>query len=91
MDSNRMTHLANLARLTVPEAEREAMAKDIENILSFVDTIQSVELGDREQVIADGVNIFRPDIAASIESEHDLVEAAPLHQDHYVKVPKVLE
>jgi aspartyl-tRNA(Asn)/glutamyl-tRNA(Gln) amidotransferase subunit C len=91
MDSQRIDHLATLARLTVPAEERASMSKDIENILSFIDTVKTVELGGVADVSDDAVNVFRADEVHPIESDHDLIEAAPLHQDHYVKVPKVLE
>ena len=83
--------LANLARLSVPEAEMEAVGKDIANILGFVDTIQSVKLDGSVAENTDEKNVFRDDMVQPIIPAHDLVEAAPLHQDHFVKVPKVIE
>ncbi len=83
--------LANLARLSVPEEEMESVGKDIVNILGFVDTIQSVQLSDQVSDMQDETNVFREDIVQPLQAEHDLIEAAPLHQDHFVKVPKVIE
>jgi aspartyl-tRNA(Asn)/glutamyl-tRNA(Gln) amidotransferase subunit C len=83
--------LANLARLGVPEEEMQSVAEDITNILGFVDVVQSVELGGSTSLQEDEVNVFREDTVNPLTSEHDLIEAAPLHQDHFVKVPKVIE
>jgi aspartyl-tRNA(Asn)/glutamyl-tRNA(Gln) amidotransferase subunit C len=83
--------LANLSRLTVPEAELDAVGKDIANILGFVDTIQSVQLGDQLSETGDQTNVFREDMVQPLRPAHDLIEVAPLHQDHFVKVPKVIE
>ncbi|HTH93311.1 MAG TPA: Asp-tRNA(Asn)/Glu-tRNA(Gln) amidotransferase subunit GatC [Candidatus Paceibacterota bacterium] len=83
--------LANLARLSVPEEEMDSVAQDIDTILGFVDTIQSVQLGDQVADIQDEVNVFREDTVNPLTPEYDLIEAAPLHQDHFVKVPKVIE
>ncbi len=91
LSNDDIKRLANLARLTVPEAELEAVGKDITNILGFVDTIQSVQLGDANNQEPDRANIFREDVVQPIQPSHDLIEAAPLHQDHFVKVPKVIE
>jgi aspartyl-tRNA(Asn)/glutamyl-tRNA(Gln) amidotransferase subunit C len=91
MDSHLIDQLANLARLTVPAQERASLSKDIEHILSFIDTVKTVELGGMAEVTEDAVNVFREDEVHPLQSDHDLIEAAPLHQDHYVKVPKVLE
>lgn len=90
MKSDDIKRLANLARLTVPEAELEAVGKDINNILGFVDTIQSVKLEDQVAENPDRTNVFREDVVHPLAAAHDLVEVAPLHQDHFVKVPKVI-
>lgn len=83
--------LAHLARLSIPEEEMESVAKDIGNILGFVDVVQSVNLGDTVSTQEDEVNVFREDRVNPLAAHHDLIEAAPLHQDHFVKVPKVIE
>jgi aspartyl-tRNA(Asn)/glutamyl-tRNA(Gln) amidotransferase subunit C len=92
MNKDEIKRLANLSRLSVPEAELDAVGTDIANILGFVDTIQNVQL-DAAQVMqaTDKTNVFRDDVVEPIIPAHDLIEAAPLHQDHFVKVPKVLE
>jgi aspartyl-tRNA(Asn)/glutamyl-tRNA(Gln) amidotransferase subunit C len=91
LSADDIKRLANLSRLTVPEAELETVGKDIANILGFVDTIQAVQLGDQVANTSDQVNVFREDVVNPLRPVHDLIEAAPLHQDHFVKVPKVIE
>ncbi|MEO5646492.1 MAG: Asp-tRNA(Asn)/Glu-tRNA(Gln) amidotransferase subunit GatC [Candidatus Paceibacterota bacterium] len=91
MTGDEIKRLANLARLSVPEAELETVGKDVANILGFVDAIQAVQLDGQITQTSDKTNVFREDIVAPITPAHDLIEAAPLHQDHFVKVPKVLE
>jgi aspartyl-tRNA(Asn)/glutamyl-tRNA(Gln) amidotransferase subunit C len=90
IDSNTLNHLAQLARLTVPDEEKEQLAKDITNIVGFIDTIQKVtipEIGDKNFTQK---NVAREDIALPLSSVYDLVEAAPLHKDDFVQVPKVI-
>lgn len=89
--SDDIKKLANLARLTVPEAELESVGKDIGAILGFVDKITAVELGDVGAQSVDQTNVFRDDMVQPLAPAHDLIEAAALHQDHFVKVPKVIE
>jgi aspartyl-tRNA(Asn)/glutamyl-tRNA(Gln) amidotransferase subunit C len=91
MNTEEITRLAHLARLSVPEAELDAVGRDIGAILGFVDTIQSVQLEGGANQGTGQVNAFREDAVAPLVADHDLIEAAPLHQDHFVKVPKVLE
>lgn len=89
MDTEQVKKLAQLARLDVPEAELVRVAGEMGTILGFVDEIQKVQISDADMVVAD-TNVFRDDIVAPITPAHDLVEAAQLHQDHFVKVPKVI-
>lgn len=90
IDKETLNHLAHLARLTVPEEEKEQLAHDISNIVGFIDTIQKVDLtGDTEKTFIQK-NVTREDIVAPLESAYDLVEAAPLHKDGFVQVPKVI-
>jgi aspartyl-tRNA(Asn)/glutamyl-tRNA(Gln) amidotransferase subunit C len=91
MNTEEIKRLAHLARLSVPEAELDAVGKDIASILGFVDTIKSVQLDGQVTQSDDDVNVFRDDVVAPLAADHDLIEAAPLHQDHFVKVPKVIE
>ncbi len=82
--------LADLARLSVPKKEQESVVKDLEAIIGFVDKIQSRDISQVTPVL-DKVNVFREDTVAPLESVYDLAEAAPAHQDHFVKVPKIIE
>lgn len=91
MDIQQVKKLASLARITVSEAELESFAKDIGSIIGFIDQVQKVDLGTVAVPDNQRTNVFRDDIVAPLTPVYDLVEAAPLHQDHFVKVPKVLE
>jgi len=90
IDSKTLDHLAQLARLTVPEEEKEQLAKDITNIVGFLDTIQKVDIGIMGDKVFTQKNVAREDVVAPLESAYNLVEAAPLHHDGFVQVPKVI-
>ncbi len=89
MDIDQVKKLAHLARLDVPETELATVAAEMGTILGFVDEIQKVQIDGTDAKTAE-VNVFREDVVVPIMPAHDLVEAAPLHQDHFVKVPKVI-
>jgi len=82
--------LADLARLAVSEEEKDGLVKDLEAIIGFVDQVQSRDVSATVSSV-DKINIFREDVVAPIETAYNLVEAAPSHQDGFVKVPKVIE
>ncbi len=89
MDIEEVKKLAQLARLDVPEAELAQVASEMGTILGFVDEIQKAQIDSAEGVVGD-TNVFRDDIVTPLAPVHDLVEVATLHQDHFVKVPKVI-
>jgi aspartyl-tRNA(Asn)/glutamyl-tRNA(Gln) amidotransferase subunit C len=91
MDEKTLIHLAELARLAIPEEEKERLLHDIEHIVGFVQTVQDRSITSGESSEIDRVNIFRNDEVKPLHTEHDLVEVAPLHRDHFVEVPKVIE
>lgn len=90
IDSKTLDHLAQLARLTVPEEEKEQLAKDITNIVGFLDTIQKVDIGVMGDKVFTQKNVAREDVVAPLGSVYSLVDAAPLHHDGFVQVPKVI-
>lgn len=90
IDSKTLDNLAHLAILTVPEEEKEQLAKDINNIVGFIDLIQKVELTSGEDKAFTQKNVTREDIVNPVGSVYNLVEAAPLHKDGFVQVPKVI-
>ena len=91
IDRKILDHLAVLARLTVPEDEKDQLAIDITNIVGFLDTIQRVELPDKPKAVLVYKNIARLDVVEPLYSIYDLVEVAPIHKDGFVQVPKVIE
>ncbi len=90
MNTQEVQKLANLARLDLQESDLAKLASEMDAIIGFVDEIQKVQIP--EDAIRDltRVNVFRDDVIAPIAPAHDLIEAAPMHQDHFVKVPKVI-
>jgi aspartyl-tRNA(Asn)/glutamyl-tRNA(Gln) amidotransferase subunit C len=92
MDIEQVKYLANLARLAVPEDQLATVAHDIGAIIGFVDQIQKVSITtDRTTETYEKENVFRDDAVHPLRSAHDLIEASPQHQDHFVKVSKVIE
>lgn len=90
IDSKTLDHLAHLARLAVPEEEKEQLRTDISNMVAFVDVIQKVDLGPKGETVFTQKNVARDDVVLPLESAYNLVEAAPVHKDGFVQVPKVI-
>jgi aspartyl/glutamyl-tRNA(Asn/Gln) amidotransferase C subunit len=92
------THnIANLARISLTEDEHVSYTKDIQSILSFIDTIQSLSVTrtDAEKhslgfapidVIRVDTEVLRPEEKSPV----DIIMQAPASENNYVKVKKII-
>jgi len=86
-------NLAQLARMKLGEAEKKALTKDLEAILTFVDELKGADAPSHEGVSLGPVhNVFRED-----ENPHEggaftkeLLEEAPASEKGFVKVKNIL-
>lgn len=91
MDVEQVKKLAALARINVSEVELESFTADMGKIIGFVDRVRNVTLDAVPNTTGSEINIFRADEVQPLASMYDLVECAPDHAHHFVKVPKVIE
>ncbi len=91
------THdVAGLARISLTEDEHAKYSKDIESILTFIDTIQTLSVADDNAEHSIGmapVGVLRIDEEVIRESEYSashIVTQAPESGNGYVKVKKIL-
>ncbi len=97
--------LASLSRMKLTEEEQTQFAKEIDSILGYVEQIKEVSSGanadgtgavvshaDKKPSDIPHRNAMREDIAdAHLNSDATkLVEAAPAHEQGFVKVKKIL-
>ncbi len=84
--------IAQLANIGLDEAQVVPMAKELDQIVGFVEQLQSVDTGDvapTDQVTG-LVDVFRPDEVGQEFSREELLANAPAQQDGYFKVKRVL-
>jgi aspartyl-tRNA(Asn)/glutamyl-tRNA(Gln) amidotransferase subunit C len=91
IDSKTIKKLAALARVHIPEAEEESLAKEVESILAYVEQIQSAS-GEVDRKIPEHRNIMREDAAPHESGIHteNLLNNAPERRGNYLKVKKIL-
>lgn len=84
---------AHLSRLSIPSAEKEDALKSLGDFLSYVDNLSSVNTDDVQPTTyaLPIENVFRPDDIRPSLSNETALSNAPLKEDGYFKVPKVLE
>lgn len=93
LDQETIGRIAKLARLKLKEGKIEAMQKDLNNILHFIDQLNEV---DTRQVEAlSGVNIpampMREDVIRDGDKVEKILVNAPEVACHMFVVPKVVE
>ncbi len=96
--SSDVQKLADLSRVKLKEGEGERYAKEIGNILKYVDQIQEVTEGadtsssNKNPNDFPHRNILRDDVPDVLinPSPEKLIEATPEHEDGLVKVKKIL-
>lgn len=85
--------LAQLARIKLAEGEKEAMTREIDSILSYVDEIKKAEVNmDAAARLGAVHNVFREDsvVNSTPETRDALLAEAPERVDDFVAVKKII-
>ena len=85
--------LANLARLDIPDSEKESLRKEVDSILGYVGEIQKLAGSEVKKEAGEVRNVLRADGNPHLTGEftEELIEEAPRRQDNYVKVKHILQ
>lgn len=84
--------LAHLSRLEFNASEKEEIKNDLQRMIGFVEKLNELNLEGVKPLLfmSDEVNVLRDDeVKGSIAREEGL-KNAPLHDDEFFKVPKVI-
>jgi len=86
-------HVANLARLSLTDEEKESMTKDMEMILEFADQINAYEIKDVNATanVMPINNVFREDVVIPSMDREKLIGNAASTANGCFSVPKVVE
>lgn len=85
-------HISKLADLNIKENEIEEYAKNLQDILNFVEVLNKVDTNNVEESIrtVDNVNVFRKDEIKEFGDRDILLKNAPDQEDGMFKIPKVI-
>jgi len=85
--------LAHLARLKFNEEEKQEIKTDLQRMISFVEKLNELNLDGVEPLLhlSDEVNVLREDEIEGSVSREDALKNAPLHDEEFIKVPKVIK
>jgi aspartyl-tRNA(Asn)/glutamyl-tRNA(Gln) amidotransferase subunit C len=93
IDEATVRHVARLARIKVSEQETAALKRELTSILDWVDQLGEVDTSAVEPMtrMGDMKLPLRKDEVTVGEIAEAIVKNAPLTEDHYFLVPKVVE
>jgi aspartyl-tRNA(Asn)/glutamyl-tRNA(Gln) amidotransferase subunit C len=93
VDAATVRHIARLARIAVTEAEVEALAPELNNILGWVEQLQEVDVAGVEPMTAVIPNSLRlrDDEVTDGDRRDDVLKNAPAAEHGFFAVPKVIE
>ncbi len=86
-------YISVLSRLNLPEAEKEKMTGELEQILAYMDSLNGLDTTDVEPMshVFAVRNVFRPDEVAPSYPREALLENAPKRDEEAFLVPKTVE
>lgn len=92
MDTKEINHIAKLARLKFDEGSVEGITKDMNDILKWMDILQSADTSSVDNNEDDTQELRqREDVVKVSNLSEDLMKNAPECYEHYFTVPKVVE
>lgn len=85
--------LAHLSRLQFNEIEKIEIKKDLQRMIELIEKLNEVDVEGIKPMLfmSDEVNVLREDEIKGSVSREEALKNAPLHDDEFFKVPKVIK
>ena len=84
--------IANLARLEFNSQEKEEIKSDLQQMIGFIDKLNELDTTGVEPLLhmSENINVLREDEVSGTISREEAFRNAPLHDEQFFKVPKVI-
>lgn len=88
-----ITYVAALAKLELSDDEKDRAKTDLENIISYMDTMNEIDTCNVEPMshAFPMKNVFREDVVTNGDDRDNLLNNAPVKKDGCFIVPKTVE
>ncbi|KAL0327519.1 UNVERIFIED_CONTAM: Glutamyl-tRNA(Gln) amidotransferase subunit C, chloroplastic/mitochondrial [Sesamum angustifolium] len=93
LDPPDVSRLAETARISLTRQEVDEFEPKIRQVVDWFAQLQAVDLDSVEPAIradTEGDDNLRDDVPEAFDNRDAIVAAVPTYEDHYIKVPKVL-
>ncbi|MDF2487236.1 MAG: glutamyl-tRNA(Gln) amidotransferase, subunit [Herbinix sp.] len=86
-------YAAALAKLNVSEEEKDNVAKGLDHILEYIETMNGLDTEGVEPMshVLPVKNVFREDEVVNLDNREELLKNAPKHTVDSFAVPKTVE
>lgn len=86
-------HVAQLARLSFADAEKQKLVGELNEILEYMDQLNSLDTTSVEPLaqVIDLDNAFREDVRVPGLTREEALRNAPARTEKFFKVPKVID
>ncbi len=93
MNDNLINNLGRLARLEFNDKERDEIKSDLQKMITFIDKLNELDTTGVEPLLhmSENVNVLREDEVSGTISREEAFRNAPLHDEQFFKVPKVIK
>lgn len=93
IDDALIDDISRLSKLRFEGEEKEAIKKDLGNILEFMEVLNELNTDHVEPLIfiSEAVNTWREDIAKTTITKAEALQNVPTKDSDYIKVPKVMD
>ena len=85
-------HVSKLARLSFPDAEKEKLTHELNDILKYMEQLNSLDTSNIEPLshVIELTNVFRDDEVKPGVTREEALKNAPAKSEQFFKVPKVI-
>lgn len=93
VDHDLILYLEELGRITLTEQERESTLIDLQNVLSYMDTLNELDTSGVEPLPHSFplTNVMREDVVTSKANPSAILANAPEQKDNCFQVPMTVE
>lgn len=86
-------HVADLVKLSLTEEDKEQLTKDLNFIVSYMDTMNEVDTDEATAMthVLPTKNLFRQDILKPSSDREQILSNAPSQKDGSFQVPKAVD
>jgi aspartyl-tRNA(Asn)/glutamyl-tRNA(Gln) amidotransferase subunit C len=93
IDKDLVDKIAHLARLEFNDQQKVKIEEDLNNILSFMESLNELDTSNVEPLIymTEEKNVFRKDEQKQEITHDEALKNAPKKDSDYFRVPKVIE